>query len=45
LLHSVAALARKRAGSEDPNRPLTCGGAKGIRTPDLLHAIQIFTVS
>jgi hypothetical protein len=25
----------------DQNRPLTCGGAMGSRTPDLLHAMQI----
>jgi hypothetical protein len=30
----------KKAGFTDRNRPLTWGGAKGIRTPDLLHAMQ-----
>ena len=35
---------REKAGFRDRNRPLTWvelrGGAKGIRTPDLLHAMQ-----
>ena len=30
----------EKAGIQDRNRPLTWGGAKGIRTPDLLHAMQ-----
>ena len=30
----------KKAGFRDRNRPLTWSGAKGIRTPDLLHAMH-----
>ena len=30
----------KNGRSLDRNRPLSCGGAMGIRTPDLLHAME-----
>jgi hypothetical protein len=30
----------KNGQFQDRNRPLTWGGAKGSRTPDLLHAMQ-----
>jgi hypothetical protein len=30
----------KKAGLQTRNRPLTCDGANGIRTSDLLHAMQ-----
>ena len=30
----------KRPVSRVGNRPLSCGGAEGIRTPDLFHAME-----
>ena len=31
----------KNGRFQDRNRPLTCGGAEGIRTPDPLHAMEV----